>query len=172
MGRYRGKELRKGRHSESGRAYLLTTVTHSRRPLFRDWRIERVLVAELRDATEHQLVDTLAWVIMPDHLHWLAVLRVTTLDAFMLRVKSRSAIAVNGLLGTTGRVGQKGYHDHAIREEEDIRCVARYIVSQPAPCRPRRTRGGLPIVGCDLAVKRGSPASGLLRECVRRQASQ
>jgi REP element-mobilizing transposase RayT len=28
-----------------------------------------VVVAEMRHATDRGLVDTLAWVIMPDHLH-------------------------------------------------------------------------------------------------------
>ncbi len=26
---------------------------------------------------------------------------------------------------------QKGFHDHAIREEEDLRAVARYVVANP-----------------------------------------
>jgi REP element-mobilizing transposase RayT len=46
-------------------------------------------------------------------------------------VKSRSAIEINRLLGRRGRIWQKGFHDHAIRKEEDLRAVARYVVANP-----------------------------------------
>lgn len=84
--------LRNGRYSEPGRAYLLTTVTERRRPVFGDWRIGRLLVSELRAAHEARQVESLAWVIMPDHLHWLAVLREGTLDAVMRRITHKSVI--------------------------------------------------------------------------------
>ena len=67
--------LRTGRYPEPGRIYLLTTVVQDRKPLFSDWRLGRLLVQELRRAeNEHQVVS-LAWVVMPDHLHWLIELR-------------------------------------------------------------------------------------------------
>ncbi len=128
---YRGKDLRRGRYSESGRPYLLTTVTCARRPLFLEWPLSRLLVRELRSVTDQKMVDTLAWVLMPDHLHWLIVLRETGLDKIVLRVKSKSALAINRHRGSQGPVWQKGYHDHALRREEDIRDVARYIVANP-----------------------------------------
>lgn len=127
----RGHALRKGRCSETGRAYLLTTVTEQRRPVFGDWRVGRLLVAELRAEHEAARVDSLAWVVMPDHVHWLVTLREGTLDALMRRVKSRSAIAVNAALGVGGQLWQKGYHDHAVRAEDDLRAMARYVVANP-----------------------------------------
>lgn len=126
-----GHALRKGRVSEPGRAYLLTTVTDRRRPVFGDWRIGRLLVAALRAEHEAGRVESLAWVVMPDHLHWLTILREETLDALMRRVKSRSAIAINRLLGDNRPLWQKGYHDHAVRAEEDLRAMARYVVANP-----------------------------------------
>lgn len=127
----RGHALRIGRCSETGRAYLLTTVTEQRRPVFADWRIGRLLVAELRAEHEAAQVESLAWVVMPDHVHWLVTLRAGTLDALMRRVKSRSAIAVNAALGFGGQLWQKGYHDHAVRSEDDLRAMARYVVANP-----------------------------------------
>jgi putative transposase len=126
-----GHALRKGRCSEAGRAYLLTTVTERRRPVFADWRVGRLLVAELRAEHEIARVASLAWVVMPDHMHWLVTLREGTLDALMRRVKSRSAIAVNAALGVSGQLWQKGYHDHAVRAEDDLRAMARYVVANP-----------------------------------------
>src|SRR3990167_7931713 len=71
---HRGHALRQGRFSEPGRAYLLTAVTHKRKPVFNDWQLARLLIAEMRDAHKAKTVESLAWVLMPDHLHWLVVL--------------------------------------------------------------------------------------------------
>ena len=37
----RGKCLRNGRFSESGRIYLVTSVTHNREQVFSDWTLGR-----------------------------------------------------------------------------------------------------------------------------------
>jgi REP element-mobilizing transposase RayT len=131
MAHYHGRNLRIGRISEAGRPYLVTTVTHNRHPLFLDWRIGRLLVLHLRDATEQGYVDTLAWVVMPDHLHWLMVPGSESVNAAIRRVKSRSARAINQKLGAAGPVWQKGYHDHAVRRQQDMRALARYVIANP-----------------------------------------
>ena len=99
---YHGSHLRHGRVTETGRPYLITAVTQDRRPLFRDWHIARLLVAELRRATQHGYADTLVWVVMPDHLHWLMVPGTETLDAVVRRIKSRSARSIHRASGMTG----------------------------------------------------------------------
>lgn len=126
-----GSALRKGRVSETGRVYLLTTVVEGRRPVFADWRIGRMLVAELRAAHESGQANSFAWVVMPDHLHWLLSLQEGTLGMLMQRVKSRSSIAINAALHRADRFWQKGYHDHAMRVEEDLPAMARYVVANP-----------------------------------------
>ncbi|MGY4533014.1 REP element-mobilizing transposase RayT [Pseudomonas sp. TE3786] len=68
---------------------------------------------------------------MPDHLHWLVELRNCTANQLMRQVKGRSARRVNALLGTTGALWQDGYHDRAIRREQDLLTVARYVVANP-----------------------------------------
>ena len=146
MAKYHGKNLRKGRYSEPGRPYLVTAVTHARRPVFRDWQMARALVAELRRVTDDdQRVDTLAWVIMPDHFHWLVVLRKGALEEVVVRVKSRSAIAINRLLGSHGRLWQPGFHDHALRHEEDIQHVARYLIANPLRAGLVKRLGDYPL---------------------------
>ena len=128
---FHGRELRKGRRSEPGRRYLITAVTASRHPLFADLYAARLLVAELRRADRWELAHSLAWVVMPDHLHWLCELRGIGVGVVLNAVKSRSAVAVNRYLGRRGRVWQRGYHDHAMRAEEDLRTAARYIIWNP-----------------------------------------
>ena len=128
---YHGRDLRKGRYSEPGRPYLVTTVVENREKLFKDFWLARLLVAELRATTDQGIVESLAWVIMPDHLHWLLIPKAGALEIVMQRTKSLSAISINRALGRRGPVWQKGYHDRALRREEDLLAMARYIVANP-----------------------------------------
>ncbi len=127
----RSDQLRMGRFSESERIYLLTSTVRGRQPIFADVTLGRLLVAELRSAQADALVESLAWVVMPDHLHWLLVLKRGSVSDLMRRVKGRSARRINSTLTCRGRVWQDGYHDRAVRREEDVLPVARYIVANP-----------------------------------------
>ena len=55
----------------------------------------------------------------------------TNLSSSVARVKSVSARLINQHLDRKGSVWQSGYYDHAIRKEEDVVHVARYIVANP-----------------------------------------
>lgn len=69
---------------------------------------------------------------MPDHSHWLLQLgEAVDLPQVMNVAKGRSAVAVNRLLGRAGSVWQRGYHDHALRREEDMLAIARYVIANP-----------------------------------------
>ena len=119
-------DLRKGRHSESGRVYLVTTVARGRNPMFADLINARILVRVLRHEQDIGRARTLCYVVMPDHLHWLVQLGdETNLSSVVGDVKSVSA----HLLG--GRIWQPGFHDHAVRKEEDLLAIARYVVANP-----------------------------------------
>jgi len=86
--------LRRGRFSEPGRLYMLTTKTHLRLPLFHDFDNARLVVRHLRVSDDIQDCRSLAWVVMPDHLHWLIELKEVTLGTLMRKFKSRTAIAL------------------------------------------------------------------------------
>ena len=98
--------LRLGRNSENGRAYLITAVIHDRQPIFSDWRVGRLLVAELRRAHETGLVDSIAWVVMPDHFHWLMQLKGNDLGCVVGSIKSRCTQAVNRMTEREGHYGK------------------------------------------------------------------
>ncbi|MCW8907084.1 MAG: transposase [Sedimenticola sp.] len=118
--------MRKGRFSESGRIYLVTTVTKLRRPVFRELRAARSVVNALRAEERRGCAATLAYVLMPDHLHWLLELQGRALLSQVVgRVKSVTAHRYGRVLW------QSGFHDHALRREEDLIAVARYIVANP-----------------------------------------
>ena len=63
--------LRIGRYNEPNRIYHLTTNTLDRTPIFEDFRLGRLVVQQFRNAQSQGLVTSLAWVVMPDHFHWL-----------------------------------------------------------------------------------------------------
>jgi len=123
--------LRRGRCSELGRAYLITTVVHQRRRIFSDWQVGRLLIAELRRAHDQRWVDSIAWVVMPDHLHWLVQLEEMHIERLMQAVKSRSTLSINRALNRKGAFWQTGYHDRAIRDGKDLKPLARYIIANP-----------------------------------------
>jgi putative transposase len=118
--------LRVGRHTQAGQIYLLTTVTLHRQPVFADFQAARCLIHCLRQASHLQHAETLAFVVMPDHLHWLMQLgEGIDLSRCMGSVKSISARQLGMPLW------QQGFHDHAVRKEEDLPALARYVVSNP-----------------------------------------
>lgn len=120
------KDLRKGRYSEANRIYLITTVTRERMPVFEDFKAARTLVYFLRQAQLRSEAETLAYVIMPDHCHWLMQLGESkSLSSVVGNIKSLTARQLKGV------IWQAGYHDHAVRREEDLQAIARYIVANP-----------------------------------------
>ncbi len=126
-------DLRKGRFSEAGRAYFVTTVLNARdKRYFGDFVCARLVIRNFKRLHDEQRVNSLALVVMPDHVHWLFQLGVaTTLSAVVKTFKARTAQDINGYLGIHGALWQKGFYDHALREEEDLKDIARYIVANP-----------------------------------------
>ena len=124
--------LRLGRYSVGGGIYHVTTVTADRVPFFLDYHVAPAVVREMRQLDDEGSVESLAWVLMPDHLHWLLGLGArNNLGGSMKAFKARSAHKVNRLLGRTGRVWQPAYYDHGLRRDEDVKGIARYIVANP-----------------------------------------
>ena len=66
-----GLRLRRGRISVEQHVYLLTAVTFHRERLFMDWETGRTLVNAFKAAEDSGEAKSLAWVVMPDHFHWL-----------------------------------------------------------------------------------------------------
>ena len=120
-------QLRHGRHSEPNRIYLITTPTHNRLPVFSDFCAARELIHVLKNAQHLEQAETLAFVVMPDHLHWLMQLGTqSSLSKTVQSIKSYSARRLG-----ISPLWQPGFHDHALRQEDDVINIARYIVMNP-----------------------------------------
>ena len=121
--------LRRGRFSEPGRVYHITTATHHRRPIFTELGPARTLTQTLYASPDQ--FRTLAHVIMPDHLHWLVQLQQSNLSDAVKTVKSVSSRRISTLAGIEPPIWQSGFYDHALRRDEELVQVARYIVANP-----------------------------------------
>jgi REP element-mobilizing transposase RayT len=101
-------------------------VVARRRPVFSNLAAARKAVRALHADAVRRHAETLAYVVMPDHVHWLVRLRPQgTLAEAARRYKALVSLALGE------RVWQRGFHDHALRDDEDLRIVARYIVANP-----------------------------------------
>lgn len=127
------KSLRFGRVSISNQIYHVTTVTKDRHQYFYNFELSRYLIQTINTSPE---VETLAYVVMPDHVHWLLQLQSSniSLSKTLSHVKSCSAGFAFKKFGIKG-LWQKGFHDHAVRREEDLIEIARYIVANPVRAR-------------------------------------
>ncbi len=124
--------LQKGRFSEVGRIYFVTTVTYKREKLFSDFTLARTIINTMKRLHNDDYVDSHSWVVMPDHLHWLLQLNDKhDLPSVMKSFKAISARSVNQYLNRQGQVWQKAYFDRSLRQEDDVKQVSRYIVANP-----------------------------------------
>ncbi len=133
---FRSHRLRYGRYSETKQIYLVTTVTHSRKPVFADFMVGRLLVSTMKPRHDPQRVSSLAFVVMLYHVDCLIQLQDENINKVMRAFKGVSSRKVNQYLDLKGKLWQAGYHDHALRKEEDLPNLAGYIVAN-------RLRAGL-----------------------------
>ena len=136
--------LRRGRVAQPGQIYLVTFTTHGRQPLFADPSLAMVAAPLLADARRWRTSAVLAWVLMPDHWHGLVELGAgDTLARVVRDLKVHTARVVRAARPAT-RVWARGYHDHAVRTDEVLRDVARYVVMNPVRAGLVRRAGDYP----------------------------
>src|SRR5665647_1132132 len=86
----------------------------------------RAAVRCFHDSDVARRAQTLAFVVMPDHVHWLLQLEGNgRLSGAVRLYKSKVSFSLQQ------RIWQRGFHDHALREEDDVRDIARYIIANP-----------------------------------------
>ena len=118
--------LRVGRVSLPHQVYSITLVTKLRASIFAQHHCAAVAAKYLYDEDILRHVDMLAFVVMPDHVHWLLQLKESgDLSEAVRLYKAKVSVR----LGES--CWQPGFHDHAVRDEEDVASVARYIVANP-----------------------------------------
>ncbi|TVS08586.1 MAG: transposase [Gammaproteobacteria bacterium] len=124
--------LRRGRRSTPNARYHLRFATHRRIPAFADFFAARAVVLCLREKQHQRHAKTLAYVVMPDHVHWLCELGERVVLALLAgHVKGRVSARLRRSGGVPCPLWQDGFFDRQLRPEEDPHAVARYIVANP-----------------------------------------
>jgi REP element-mobilizing transposase RayT len=118
-------QLKKGRYSAIGMVYHVVFSTKNNQPIFKKHDHARCLTLLLKSDQDRNFTKTLSFVVMPDHIHWLFKLNIGDISQAVQRVKSLFT-KHTGL-----RIWNTGFYDHAIRSEESLIDVARYIVANP-----------------------------------------
>ncbi|MEC9364974.1 MAG: transposase [Pseudomonadota bacterium] len=151
--------LRRGRVSLPNHVYNVTATTAGRRRHFDDFAAACAASACFERSNVLSDARLLAWVLMPDHCHWLLQLGAhESLDAVVGRLKGTSARAANVVLRRTGPIWARSYHDHALRKEEDVRTLGRYIVTNPLRAGLVDRIGGYPFWNAVWVAPEGVPA--------------
>jgi len=129
---YTSHLLRKGRVSQPLHFYVITAVTNQRQPIFTQIDIAKKVITELYVLENEKAVNTISYVLMPDHLHWqFQLLNKYTLAEVVKRLKGRTTQLINKAEQRKGSVWQADYYDHQIKNESDLIKQARYIVANP-----------------------------------------
>ena len=124
--------LRRGRISLPGQIYHVTAVTQGRTPYFANFHVAWAAVGGFLHPPILGDAKLLAWVLMPDHVHWLLQLGYEApLDRVVARMKSAASLYANRVLARAGPLWAPAFHDHALRRDEHVPDVARYSVAIP-----------------------------------------
>ena len=141
--------LRKGRVSSPCHYYVVTITTKDRRPIFCHLSNAQKVINELYSFDNEQAVQTISYVLMPDHLHWqFQLLTKYSLAGVIKRFKGRTTHLINTLTTHHGSVWQSNYFDHQIRNENDLINQARYIVANPLRAGIVNNIGKYPYWNC------------------------
>ena len=131
-------------------AYFVTTVCKDRELVLEDERF-RTIAEEtwLWLAERYEYVDLDEYVVMPNHLHGIVVIRDVgahgraplplaphrpprSLGSFVAGFKSAVTKRINEIRDAPGvPVWQRNYYEHVIRDEDDLDRVRRYIAENP-----------------------------------------
>ena len=102
------------------------------------------IVAESLLHFDGDRVDTMAFVVMPNHVHAAVIPRGDwTLEKLVHSWKRWSAVRVNRLTGKTGELWQSDYFDTIVRDRVHLGRVLRYIRNNPAKAALREGESAL-----------------------------
>lgn len=125
-------DLRTGRYSQANTEYFITFNIHNRSSIFEDVKIVRLFCKHIAVNEKKNQCKWLTWVLMPDHFHGLLRLgEEVQLSKVIAELKGTTAYKINAELGRKGKLWQTSFYDHALREEENGKNIARYIVANP-----------------------------------------
>ena len=107
-------------------------------------------LGEFRNVVAKESFANLAYCFMPDHVHLLVegLKEASDLRRLVKLMKQGSGAAY--AMRTGERLWQEGFYDRVLREEEDAKEVARYILNNPVRAGLVTTPREYPYLGSDV----------------------
>jgi putative transposase len=138
-------------HSYIGQQrYFLTFCVRDRLSAFSDPQVAEQTLAQFRRTSALDHFAILAYCLMPDHIHLLVegLSPDSDLTRFAKMAKQRSG----SLYARTRhqRLWQPGYYDRVLRDDEDAREFARYVVNNPVRAGLVESPEDYPFTGSDV----------------------
>jgi putative transposase len=111
--------------------YFLTFCSEGRARILTEQPVFQLVAAQLRSSAEGHGMAVDAYCVMPDHVHLLArgMAENNELRPFMKDLKQRTGYEFGK--ASRGRLWQRDYYEHVLREEDDDAGVIAYIVNNP-----------------------------------------
>lgn len=130
--------------------YFLTFCTKDRHEAFADHDVAAAAIAQFRRTAQKTEFALLAYCLMPDHVHLLV--EGTTASADLHRFAARGKQTIGRAYARRARrlLWQQGHYDRVLRNEEDARTVARYILENPVRAGLVRVPAEYPHLGSDV----------------------
>ena len=118
------------RFYNEGSVYFVTSVTYNRERLLIGY--QKQLMDSFQRYKDELNFSIIAWVILPDHFHFIIDPRQNNLSTVMKKIKlsfSKKLLYMLGISG--GHVWQKRFWDHVIRNQKDMNNHIDYIHYNP-----------------------------------------
>jgi len=115
-----------------GHCFSVILATAKRARIFTEAKAVQTCLSALKHAATRYEAKVYAYCFMPDHLHLLG----DTPDSvdfigFIRYFKQLSAHPLSHSSQTARRLWQTRFYDHALRSEESVEAVARYVLDNP-----------------------------------------
>ncbi|SBS25854.1 Transposase IS200 like protein [Marinomonas aquimarina] len=115
--------LRRGRSSSPESVYHVVFNTLNRAQMLQDFQTARAVIKAMQFCQQQQYCHTVAFCIMPDHVHWL----IQPLNKQLSQVVH----SVKRYTSSEQLKWSDGFYDSAVRSETELIDVARYIIANP-----------------------------------------
>jgi len=136
---FHSERLRRGRKSIIGNAYHIRFSTEDQNNCLSDFDTARSVVLSIAQEHITGRATCICYCIMPDHVHWLMLLRKGTLGNSVSNIKRLS-----NHLSNNNIPWQRGFYDSGIKDKSILRVTARYIVANPLRAKLVSTVGDYP----------------------------
>lgn len=123
------RAFRLGRVPQPAQAWRVVVATGGRQPWFSSFHVACEAVRGFRQACARDEAALLAWVLLPDQVHWLLQPgERMPLATAVSRMKATAGAQVNRMLARAGPLWEPAFDCRALGVEEDLRLASRRFV--------------------------------------------